>query len=469
MAFFEEIHNYNDKIAVIEDTGRKTTYRELAVLAHRIASVVESRTLVLVLMENKRAAIAGYVGFLANNIVPMIIDGNTEETFVKDMIQKYAVPYLYLPKKIAGKYSYEKVFEKEEYCVLKTEYPSTIELYEELALLMSTSGSTGSPKFVRQSYKNIKENTKSIIEYLNIDGVQRAVTILPLYYTFGLSVINTHFAKGATVLLTDKTLFEKELWDFMSEYQVTSVSGVPYTFEMLKKLRFFRMDLPSLQMITQAGGRLSPLLQKEFGEYAAKKGIRFFVMYGQTEATARMSYLPSEYSTEKLGSIGIAIPGGSFFIKDENGTIIDEIDQEGELYYQGDNVSLGYAYGKDDLKKGNENGYVINTGDIAKRDKDGFYYITGRKKRFLKMFSKRINLDEVEYIIERKFPECRAACCGTDDEMQVYIQGKTDTQMVLEYICVILKIPQKTVSVTQIPEIPRNESGKVLYSVLNQC
>ena len=218
--------------------------------------------------------------------------------------------------------------------------------------------------------------------------------------SFGISILNSHLVSGATILLTDKSIAQKEFWNFIKQEKATSLSGVPYTFEMLKRLRFFRMDLPSIKTITQAGGKLRADLVKEYIDGAIATNKQFIVMYGQTEATARMSYLPWEVASEKYASIGVAIPGGVFELQDENLKVITCCDVDGELVYRGANVSMGYAETQSDLTKGDENNGILYTGDIARRDADGYYYITGRMKRFVKVFGNRVNLDAIEQILK---------------------------------------------------------------------
>jgi long-chain acyl-CoA synthetase len=310
----------------------------------------------------------------------------------------------------------------------------------------------------------MEANATSIAEYLSINEDERPVTTLPMSYSFGLSIINSHLLKGATILLTSKTLMEKDFWSFMKTLNATSISGVPYTYEILKKLRFFRMDIPSLKTMTQAGGKLNNDLNKEFSEYSIQTGRRFFVMYGQTEATARMSYLPHQYSLSKIGSMGIAIPGGEFSIIDDKGANLDGPEVIGELVYKGKNVSLGYAECGDDLKKEDENKGVLYTGDIAKRDSDNFYYIVGRKKRFIKIFGNRVNLDETERLLKNIIPDC--ACAGEDDHMIIYITDKTRLEEVRNYISTKTGINHIAFTVKHIAEIPKNSSGKTIYSKL---
>jgi acyl-coenzyme A synthetase/AMP-(fatty) acid ligase len=356
------------------------------------------------------------------------------------------------------------IFSFENYSLIRIKGNASPRLNDDLALLLTTSGSTGSPKLVRISYDNLEANANSIAEYLSIDKNERPITALPMSYTFGLSIINSHLIKGAAILLTSKSLMEKEFWTFLKEEKATSLSGVPYTFEMLKKLRFFNMNLEHLKTMTQAGGKMNDELNHKFSEFCNKSGINFFVMYGQTEATARMSYLPAKYSLSKLGSMGIAIPGGRFYLVDDNGETIVENEAVGELVYEGKNVSMGYAISREDLIRGDENNRVLITGDLAKRDAEGFYYIVGRKKRFIKLFGNRINLDETERLI--KNITANVACAGLDDKMVIYITDEELISKVKTFVVEKTKINQKAFKVTLIDSIPKNSSGKTIYSEL---
>jgi acyl-CoA synthetase (AMP-forming)/AMP-acid ligase II len=234
---------------------------------------------------------------------------------------------------------------------------------------------------------------------------------------------------------------------------------------MLKKLRFENMNLSSLKYITQAGGKLSIELSAEFADICANKGIEFYVMYGQTEATARMSYLPWEYANTKAGSIGIAIPVGKFWLEDENGNVIKNNDTIGELIYQGDNVTMGYAKSCFDLQNDDENNGILRTGDLAKMDSDGFYYITGRNNRFLKIYGNRVNLDEIEELIRTAGYDC--VCTGTDDNLKIYITEPDEKDRIVSYIAKRTGINRAGFSFVHIDKIPRNDSGKVRYSALN--
>ena len=312
--------------------------------------------------------------------------------------------------------------------------PDSKPLPADLALLLTTSGSTGSPKLVRLSQKNLRSNADSIISYLNITEDERPVTGLPMYYSFGLSIINSHLLKGATLLLTNDSYIKKEFWTFANQYGFTSFSGVPFTFELLNKIKFWSMQLPTLKTITQAGGKLNNELIQLFYEEGKKKGIEFITMYGQTEATARMSYLPVKFLETKLGSIGKGIPGGTLFLVDDDKQMIMHPNVIGELVYKGDNVCLGYAESLDDLYRGDDNKGVLYTGDLAYFDEDGFFYIAGRKKRFLKLYGNRISLDYVEQLLTPYLKE--KVCIGKNDEKLIILttDAKYDEKQIIDFL-----------------------------------
>jgi acyl-coenzyme A synthetase/AMP-(fatty) acid ligase len=259
---------------------------------------------------------------------------------------------------------------------------------------------------------------------------------------------------------------EKNFWNLLKQEEATTFGGVPYVYEMLKRLRFFRMDLPSLKYLTQAGGKLPKELALEFAEECHKKGMKFIVMYGQAEATARMSYLPDDKSVEKAGSIGIAIPGGNFSLVDIDGNEITEPDTVGELVYAGDNVTLGYAESDSDLSLLDENNGRLMTGDMAERDSEGFYYIVGRKKRFLKLFGNRINLQEVEKAFRDAGYDC--VCGGVDDLLKIYLTNHGKAEEARAFISQKTGLNMAGFKAIEVDEIPRNEAGKVLYAKLEE-
>lgn len=463
--FWNELARYSQRTALITDDGVKITYQELLDRADALGERIGSRCLVFSMCRNCADSVIGYVGFLRRQVVPVMIAEHIAPELLDSLLESYHPAYFYLPSEhVSPAISGIPVWENGAYTLLKLDYEQDYKLAEDLALLMTTSGSTGSPKLVRQSARNIEENTRSIVAYLGIRGEDRAITTLPMSYTYGLSILQTHLAQGAAMILTEATLLDKRFWILFREQGATTFGGVPYIYEMLKKLRFGRMELPSLRYITQAGGKLSKELSEEFSEICAQKGIQLIVMYGQTEATARMSYLPWEYAVSKAGSIGIAIPGGSFRLIDVEGNTIEQPEVTGELVYTGPNVTLGYAQSRFDLSRPDENHGILHTGDMAKRDIDGFYYIVGRKKRFLKLFGSRVNLDEVEGLLRKQGIEC--ACTGVDDCLDIYVTDEGLINQAAAFLEEHTSINRGGFKVHYIPEIPRNESGKIAYTQL---
>ena len=461
------LKNFANNTAVITDRGERLTYEELKIQSDKFAEAVKEKGLLICLCENRIGSLVGYVGCLEHQIPIVLLDGGKEVSSIKKLVDIYQPEYLWLLEDRVEDYNGERVYSYGNYLLLRMHYAKEIEKPEtnsELALCLTTSGSTGSPKFVRLSAKNIKANAESIAEYLSIDENERPITVLPSYYSYGVSVINSHLIKGATILLTEGTVAQREFWNFLKEQQATSIAGVPYTYEMLRMLRFFRMDLPYLKTMTQAGGKLNKDIAKQYIEFAQEKGKRFFVMYGQTEATARMSYLPLEHALDKYASIGIAIPGGKFSLMDVNGNVIEEADVDGELIYEGPNVSLGYAECRADLAKGDENHGVLHTGDVARRDTDGYYYITGRMKRFVKVWGNRCNLDATEQLVKAVTTSC--ACVGVDDKITIFVTQEGLEESIIKLLVEKTGFNNRAFEVRVIDAIPVKSSGKIDYQVM---
>ena len=314
--------------------------------------------------------------------------------------------------------------------------------------------------------RNLKSNAEAIAEYLKITSAERAITSLPMYYSFGMSVINSHLLKGATLLLTDKAVIQREFLTFLKEGRATSIAGVPYTYEMLRRLRFLKMDLPELKTMIQAGGKLNANIVKEYVEAAQASGKEFIVMYGQTEAAPRMSYLPFEKAIEKYASIGIAIPGGKLSVRDLNDKEITTPDIDGELIYEGPNVCMGYAESIADLATGDENHGVLHTGDVARFDSDGYFYITGRMKRFVKVWGNRCNLDATEQLVKAITTSC--ACVGVDDKITVFVTKEGLESQIKDYLVEKTGLNVRAFEVRVIEAIPTLPSGKLDYQSMQK-
>jgi len=449
------------KIAVVDDSGESLTYGLLCQFANEMKAALPYRTLVFILAENSIGSLTGYTSFLNNHVVPLIISNNTEQSLFDNLFTTYQPEYLWLPSKRLSDFAdKEVVYSAFNYSLIKTGF-TTPQMYEELSLLLPTSGSTGSPKLVRHSYRNIEANAENVKNLFGLTSEERAMASLPMHYTMGLSVIASHLKAGATVLLCGKSLLDKGFWSMLKDQHATSFTGVPYSFELLAKLRFSRMDLPDLKIITQGGGKLTPEMWNQLVQYAKEKGKKFIATYGQSECTARMAYLPAELAMSKVCSIGVAEPGGQLSIIDSEGNESFEGEATGEMVYRGENVTLGYATCQEDLLKGDENHGVMHTGDLARRDADGCYFIVGRMKRFLKLFGLRIGLDEVENLIKSEY-KIDCYCKGNDEKLIVLVTDASVKDKLPAFIEEKTHLFHQKIEVQLVNAILRNETGKVI-------
>ena len=358
--------------------------------------------------------------------------------------------------------NYSSHFTFYSYELLKSKNEKKKNFNDNLTLLISTSGSTGTSKLVRLSYDNLNSNIQSIIQFLPIREDDITITTLPMSYVYGLSIINTHLYKGACITLNNRSLVNKFFWQAMQKHKVTSFGGVPYTYTMLDKIGLENFSLNHLRYTTQAGGRLNEKILNKTIQTYKKQDIKLILMYGAAEATARMSYLPWSDVEKKLGSIGKPIPQGEFYIRDEENHKINESDKEGELVYKGKNVCMGYAQNIDDLNLGDENKGILNTGDIAFRDKDGFYFLLGRKDRFIKIYGMRINLQEIEDLVLNRGAE---SMCLQNEENRITILVKNYDKLddLKEYISKLTNIHPSVFTIKKIKDFPLTNNYKLSY------
>lgn len=329
---------------------------------------------------------------------------------------------------------------------------------QNIKLMLSTSGTTGSPKFVKLSEKNIYENAISISDYLPIIAKDVTPLNLPIYYSYGLSVLHSNAINGGTIICNTDDVLSKGFWKQFTDYGFTSVAGVPFVYEMLDRIGFRKKTYPSLRYISQAGGNLNQKTKQKFLDYATENDIEFYVMYGQTEATARISYVNPKDLSNKITSIGKPILNGKLFIDEETN----------ELLYEGPNVFGGYATKPEDLSTW-EDKQQLHTGDLATKDEDGFYFITGRMKRFIKVFGNRVNLDELERFLKQKTDDTNFACIGIKDKNVIVFTDKDiDFNTIKKIISDELKIHSSVLKHKVVNEFPLTSNGKVSYKALEK-
>lgn len=460
---------YKDNIAVISENDDQLTYEQLYKEVEDFRSHLHQWGAICCLCKNRIGSLVGYVSGLCSGYPLIMLDGGRDSAYLSGYVKNYFPEYIWMPSERVSEVEGSVLYERYGYSLVQAVYKdakSLSPINHNLRLCLTTSGSTGSPKLVRLTEENIRSNAESIAQYLKIDENERPITTLPMYYSFGLSVINSHLIKGATILLTDSNIFSGSFWKFFKKYSPTSIAGVPFTYEMLDRMGLFGMELPSLKTMIQAGGKLNVDVVKKYVQFATNTNREFIVMYGQTEASPRMSYLPFEKAAEKPSSIGISIPGGEFEIIDEEGCMVEKPDMAGELVYRGANVCMGYAECREDLAKGDENQGVLKTGDVAYRDADGYYFITGRLKRFVKIWGNRYNLDAIEQLIKPITTDC--ACVGNDEVICVFIEDCRYNEEVSQLMSKQLKLDKSCYKVKVIDGIPKAPSGKINYQVLKE-
>lgn len=329
-----------------------------------------------------------------------------------------------------------------------------------LAVLLSTSGTTGASKLVKLSQTNIDSNARSIVDYLALTPDETAITTLPLHYSFGMSVLHSHLRAGASLVICDDPLTEPSFWDRARKAGVTSLALVPTQYELLERIGFAEDWLPSLRCMTQAGGRLDPILAEAFARRAATNGWRLFFMYGQTEASPRIAYLPPEEAIAHFDKIGRPVPGGQLTLQDADGRAIDAVEVPGELVYAGPNVMIGYALRREDLDKPKDT-FALHTGDIAVRTESGHFRIVGRTSRFIKLNGLRIGLDEVETVIRQTGR--RALASGDDRGLVVFLPEPGGEAALGDWLAERFHLMRSSITVIHLPDPPLLASGKVDY------
>ncbi|OZM73220.1 AMP-dependent acyl-CoA synthetase [Amycolatopsis antarctica] len=341
--------------------------------------------------------------------------------------------------------------------------------HPDLAVLLPTSGSTGNPKLVRLARTAVLTNAGAIAEVLGIDGDEVAPTSLPLHYSYGLSVLNSHLIRGATVVVEPSGVLGRGFWDAVEAHKCTSLAGVPYHYEMLRRLKFSPEKYPSLRTLTQAGGKLRDDLVTEFNDKIRAVGGRMFVMYGQTEAAPRMATVPAEHLTAKLGSAGPPLPGGEFTVRRDDGEETTHPKITGEIVYRGPNVMMGYAENEAELAHGDDLGGTLATGDLGYLDEDGFLFITGRLKRIGKVFGNRVSLDDLEQAVRSSGVGIDVvAAVAAGDKVVLFAEkvGKDVCKAASRALSERLHLHTSGFDVRPIDTVPLLASGKIDYRTL---
>ncbi|WP_376705067.1 AMP-binding protein [Mesorhizobium sp. ISC25] len=450
-----EIARGESRTALLFADGRALSYAELNSRTLRFATQLGQgeKLLVAISAEASEHVVVAYLGALrAGHAVAMMPP--CDERLWNDFLAAFQPDFTFRPAD--GRWR-----------LIKETRPGrdAQPLHPDLALLLMTSGSSGAAKAVRLSYGNLEANARSIAAYLELSSADRAALVLPLHYSYGLSVLNSHLIAGGSVLFPGVSVMNGDFLGVIGDAGCTNFSGVPYSYELLERARFRAAELKALRMMTVAGGQLRSDLVRLYRDHMHAKSGRFFVMYGQTEATARIAFVPPESLSDSEERIGIAIPGGSLGLVDAEGKPISQSGTPGELVYRGPNVMMGYGDRRCDLARGAEL-EALNTGDIAMRDEQGFFRIVGRKSRFAKIAGLRIGFDIMEQVLGRA--GIAAAVLGDDEGLQAYVTDADMTGRAQRILTEASRLPANLVCVAARENFPRLASGKIDYACLEQ-
>jgi long-chain acyl-CoA synthetase len=341
-------------------------------------------------------------------------------------------------------------------------------IHPDLAMLIRTSGSLGRPKTVRLSFGNLRANAVAIGEALSIRPADRALTSLPLDFSYGLSILNSHLAAGAATGLTCAAPSSEEFWWCADQMRATCVGAVPVTYQFLRASHWEPRDHPSLRRLLHSGGALDTTSLQYFARLMRRAGGDLVTMYGQTEATARIAYLPPELLAERLGSVGVAVPGGLIQIQRADGTAAGD-GEVGEVVYEGPSVMMGYALARADLGAGDSQRGVLHTGDLGSL-REGFLYLVGRADRQVKVLGRRVDLEQVELLLASRGVTA-AVTADTGERLLVVVESAAQRHAAVQCraIAARLGVSRAAMTVVGMGAIPRSSRGKIDYPALSHA
>ena len=463
--FLDTDKHEQNKMAIKDDSGYTMTYADICDTIEAFAALDLPRSIIFCLCENCAGSLIGYMAFENNKQVPLLLSVGLDWELRSRLESMYTPSYYWVPERKEKEIGGKKIYSAYGYVLLETEY-EPYPLNDKLSMLLTTSGSTGSPKLVRHKYGNLEANAENVAKVFSWSVDEVGICDLPMNYTMGLNVINSHLVVGASVLMMKANLMDPVFWEFIGANGGTSFCGVPFSYEVMRRIGFDKMDLPKLYTLAEGGGKLTDKMFKWIAKYAKNSGKRFCATFGTSETSARIAFLDPEMALKKVGSVGKAIPNGELFLTDE--VLNLDGSATGEFSYRGPNVTMGYALNRDDLMKDDEFCGEYRTGDIAMRDADGFYFIIGRKGRFLKLFGLRVSLDETERILKTQYQNADFVCTGDDQRMNIFCTDEEIKDKIVPFISAKTNLHKSAFRVFVIETIPRNEYGKVKFAELNE-
>lgn len=447
------------KDALIGDDGVRISYAQLEADAARFAESIRQRCFVIILADNSVDTIRFYLSCMTQRCVPLLLEPNLYPDYLEDYVKRYLPRYLWAPE--AWLPTVEPwgsvVFHAGGHVLVQTAH-AIYPMDANLALLLTTSGSTGNPKAVRLSRRNLEENATAIVEAMRILPDDRSVTSLPINYTYGMAIVHMHLRAGASLLITSRKVIDPQFRAFLYRENITNFQGVPYIHEMMDRLNFYNDPPQGLRFVSMGGGKAPEAFQDKLNALFARKGIRFYALYGQTEGTTMLTKLPEGKLQNDSDCIGVACRGMEASVDPETG----------ELIFRGTSVCMGFAETWEDLLRGDDNKGILHTGDLARMDSRGYIYLMGRLKRIVKMAGKRLSMDDVETLVCQTYPQVQCACCGADNDLAIFVTEELPERDVKYLVATRLRISHLSLSVIYLAEIPRTERGKTDYGKMQK-
>jgi long-subunit acyl-CoA synthetase (AMP-forming) len=446
-------------IKIISENGTCYTIKDIKNIKEKFESLLKKKKLILFIVDNDEFAIIFYIVCLIYKQGLMIINSNITNNSLDSIIKKFKPDIIFSKnsKNFNNSKNYKIIKSFEYYNIYQYNNNKNLEIHKDLALLLTTSGTSGESKFVKLSYQNIYTNAEAIKKYLGIKSTDRTMTILPIHYSYGISVINSHLVAGAKIFVNKLSFLEKEFWERIKKFKITNFSGVPFHYEILYKMNIKKLPIRNIKVFTQAGGKLNPNLVKYFTNELIKLKKKFFVMYGQTEASPRISYINQKNLRKYPDSVGKAVPGGAIYIKKKK-------NQVGEIYYRGKNIYCGYASDRNhlnDLKKIK----ILKTGDIGYKKKN-FLFITGRISRFIKIHGIRLNIDTLEEYLNNLKISCR--CIFKNEKIYIFfLNMNIDENKIKELINRDFEVHTNSIKLIKINKFPLLTNKKIDYKQLS--
>lgn len=448
---------YSDLTAIADSHGVQITYKELAQKALSDLSMTEERSLIFILCDYGIETVEFIYETMFLNRVPLLLSSDIDMELLVGLIQVYQPQYIYCKESYKFDVFLQKTADFKDHILLKTGKP-LFEIHPDVALLLSTSGTTGSAKLVKLSYDNIWNAAEYASLHMGIKKGQKGLCPCPMNHILGFIFCMWQWFQGATVCVTEELVISKKFEEFYVKQRINNFAATPYVFGMLQRVRFWDEEKVSYLHRAIAAGEKMP--EEEQLQLSAVMKDKMWLAYGQTECAGYISDVNIRESSVKKAAVGKPLEHMEIMVDAESN----------ELIVKSRSVCMGYADNIMRLAEGDVNQGILHTGDTVYLDKSGCICLMGRLTRYVKVLGKRVNLDDIERYLLAKFPDMDSGCIGTDNNICVYYTNEksglfNEIKISLDHS---MKIPSKYVSGVYLEKIPRGTSGKIDYRRLEQ-